>query len=85
MALNIKDPEAERLAGQLAERLQMSKTGAIRYALQQQLQMLESRSHDRLQDVLHVLRSEIWPLTTPSEPITKKEREDILGYSTDGV
>jgi antitoxin VapB len=85
MALNIKDPKTEELAAKLAERLHTSKTGAIRHALRAQLALLESRTHDRLEDVLHVLRTEIWPLTTPADPITKKEREDILGYSSEGV
>jgi antitoxin VapB len=85
MPLNIKDPEAERLATELAKRLNTTKTGAIRHALRAQLAVLESRSEDRLENALDVLRTEIWPLTTPAEPITKKEREEILGYSGGGV
>jgi antitoxin VapB len=85
MALNIKDPEAEALAVELARRLHTTKTGAVRHALRAQLTLLESRSQDRLQNALHVLQTEVWPLTTPAEPITKSEREDILGYSKDGV
>ena len=38
MALNIKDPETERLAAEVAALTGQTKTGAIRYALRQVLQ-----------------------------------------------
>ena len=38
MALNIKDPETERLAAEVAALTGNTKTGAIRYALRQVLQ-----------------------------------------------
>ena len=85
MALNIKDPETEALAAKLAGRLNTSKTGAIRMALKAQLAAQEVEDRDRLEDVLHVMRTEVWPLTTPTDPISKREREQILGYSSDGV
>jgi antitoxin VapB len=85
MALNIKDAEAEELATELAQRLHTTKTGAVRHALRAQLALLESRSQDRVESALHILKTEIWPLTTPAKPITKREREEILGYSEDGV
>ena len=37
MALNIKDPETERLAGEVAYLTGNTKTGAVRYALRQVL------------------------------------------------
>ncbi|OBK25425.1 antitoxin VapB36 [Mycobacterium asiaticum] len=84
MALNIKDPETERLASELAERLNLNKTAAIRQALRAQLALLETRNQDRLNQALDVLRTEIWPLTANSVPITKRDREEILGYNEDG-
>ena len=36
---------------------------------------------DRLEQLLDVLRQEIWPLTTGAAPITKQDREAILGYT----
>jgi antitoxin VapB len=80
MALNIKDPEVDRLAAELAHRLHTTKTAAIRHALHAQLMLLESRAGDRQAQLLDVMRSEIWPLLTDRTPITKREREEILGY-----
>jgi antitoxin VapB len=84
MALNIKDSETEDLASRLAESLNITKTAAIRNALRAQLALLESRNHERLNQALDVLRSEIWPLTANSVPITKQDRETILGYNEQG-
>lgn len=78
MALNIKDAETEQLAAALASRLKVSKSAAIRHALRAQLALLDSRRPDRLGDVMEVLRTEIWPLTAGSAPITKADREAIL-------
>lgn len=84
MALNIKDGETESLATELAERLKMTKTAAIRHALRAQLALVGSRDRELLGEVLDVLRSEIWPLTAGSAPITKEDREAILGYTDRG-
>lgn len=83
MALNIKDPEVDRLAAELADRLSTSKTAAIRHALHAQLELLESRVGDRQAQLLDVMRTEIWPLLIERAPITKREREEILGYHPD--
>lgn len=84
MALNIKDAETESLATELAARLNITKTAAIRHALRAQLALLQARNHQRLDEALEVLRSEIWPLTAGSAPITKADREAILGYNERG-
>lgn len=63
MALNIKDPEVDHLAEELAGRMGHSnKTRAIRDALRAQLSVLEARSADRVTALLEVMRDEIWPL-----------------------
>lgn len=81
MALNIKDPEVDRLAEELARRVgHGNKTQAIRDALRAQLAVLESRSSDRAAQLLDVMRTEIWPLLPDRTPITKQDREAILGY-----
>lgn len=80
MALNIKDAEVDRLATELASRLHTNKTDAIRQALHAQLALLESRVGDRQAQLLDVLRTEIWPLLPDRAPITKRQREEILGY-----
>jgi antitoxin VapB len=80
MALNIKDPEVDRLASELAARLHTNKTDAIRQALNAQLALLQSRTGNREEQLLNVMRTEIWPLLTDRTPIKKREREEILGY-----
>ena len=80
MALNIKDPEVDRLAAELAARLRTNKTDAIRHALNAQLALLQSHAGNREEQLLDVMRTEIWPLLTDRGPITKREREQILGY-----
>ncbi|MGB8501219.1 hypothetical protein [Mycobacterium sp.] len=32
-----------------------------------------------------MLEAEVWPITAGTSPITKAEREDILGYGETGV
>lgn len=80
MALNIKDPEVDRLAEELAARMgHHNKTQAIRDALRAQLSLLEAQYGDRVTHLLDVMRTEIWPLLPAQAPITRVEREQILG------
>lgn len=84
MALNIKNPEVDRLAEELAERMgHHNKTRAIRDALRAQLSLLDARAGDRVTHLLDVMRTEIWPLLPAQPPITKAEREQILGYDAE--
>lgn len=80
MALNIKDPEVDRLATELASRLRTNKTDAIRRALNAQLALLQSHAGNREVQLLDVMRTEVWPLLSDRIPISKREREEILGY-----
>jgi antitoxin VapB len=90
MALNIKDPETERLAAEAATLLADSKTGVIRRALRELLARqrhgtVAAHRHDQL---TRLLEEEIWPLLPPEElggPLTKAEREEILGIGPDGA
>jgi len=80
MALNIKDPEVDRLADELAARMgHRNKTQAIRDALRAQLSLLEAQYDERVTALLDVMRTEIWPLLPAQPPITNAEREKILG------
>ena len=84
MALNIKDPEVDRLAEKLAARMgHHNKTQAIRDALSAQLSLLEAQAGDRATHLLDVMRTEIWPLLSDHTPITKQQREQILGYDSE--
>ncbi len=90
MALNIKDPAAESLAAELAAMTNDSKTGAIRSALEAQLERLSAAAErpgrgDRLR---RFLVDEAWPqvpVEVRGQTITKNEREEILGIGPEGV
>lgn len=90
MALNIKDPETEQLAAEVAEMTGNSKTGAIRDALRAQRDQLVTRDSTAERDrrALRFLQEEIWPQIPDdfrNAVITKADREEILGYGPDGV
>lgn len=90
MALNIKDPETERLAGEVAALTGESKTGAIRRALsERKARLILARSGrgrgDRLVDLLE---QRVWPhlpADVRGRPLTKAEEEAILGFGPDGA
>ncbi|MGN9838871.1 type II toxin-antitoxin system VapB family antitoxin [Nonomuraea sp. H19] len=89
MALNIKDPETERLAGEVAALAHESKTHAVRVALRERKERLQAagggRRAERLRRFLH---DEAWP-QVPEEvlgtTISQAEQEAILGYGPEGV
>jgi antitoxin VapB len=89
MALNIKDPETERLAAEVAALTGKTKTGAVRYALRQMLESLSRPTvRQREEHLNRFLEEEIWPLVPPGQlghPVSKAEREQILGFGEDGV
>ncbi|ETW26689.1 type II toxin-antitoxin system VapB family antitoxin [Mycobacterium gastri] len=81
MAFTVKDQEVIDLADTLAARLHLpSRIDAIRHALKAQLEVTQSRTGNRADELLEVLESEIWPLLKDRSPITKAEREHVLGY-----
>ena len=91
MALNIKDPVAEQLAGEVARLTGETKTGAVRTALAERRERLlaERATDDRTTQLKRVLEDEIWALIPPEllgrPPLTRAERERILGYGPEGV
>lgn len=90
MALNIKNPEVEKLAGEVAELAKESKTEAIRTALEERLARLAAdqgrkRSKEQLTEFF---QRSIWPnipANVRGKRISKREREAILGYGPNGV
>lgn len=90
MALNIKDTRTEELAARVAELSGESKTGAIRQSLEERLERLlqQVRRSDREARLVRFLEYEAWP-QVPEEvlgqPVTRAERESILGYGPEGV
>ena len=90
MALNIKNARVERLVKEVAAATGETKTEAIRRALEERQQRLTLRleSRDRHAALLSFLEREVWP-TVPrgqlGKPVSKKDREAILGFGPDGV
>lgn len=90
MGLNIKDPETEQLAGEIARLTGESKTGAIRTALRERKSRLELAgvSGDRTAAVRALLETEIWP-SLPEDvrgrAPSQAEQDEILGYGEYGV
>lgn len=90
MALNIKDPETERLVAEVAALTGETKTRAVKIAMQERRARLSRRvvRPDRAERLLRFLEREVWPQIPPEElgkPIPRAEREEILGYGPDGV
>jgi len=90
MALNIKDPETERLTAEVAAITGESKTRAVKIALQERRQRLAVRvvRRDRVEELRRFLAQEVWPQVPRKllgKRITRRERETILGYGPEGV
>lgn len=90
MALNIKDSETIRLADELAALTGETKTRAVRVALEERKQRLaRGRSpNERTRRLVDLLEGEIWPQVPPEvlgRPISREQREAILGYGPEGV
>jgi antitoxin VapB len=90
MPLNIKDPETERLAAELAALTGESKTRAIRVALQERKERLAFRvkRRSRKEEMLRFLQRDVWP-RVPSEErgrrLAREEEDAILGYGPEGA
>lgn len=81
MAFTVRDEEVIRLADELMRCLHLtSRIDAIRHALKAQIDITQSRTGNRTDELLAVLQSEVWPLLSDGSPISKAEREQILGY-----
>lgn len=90
MALNIKNPEVERLATEVAALTGESKTEAIGRALAERQRRLTSRvvPVDRRRQALRFLEAEVWPNVPADElgrRLTTAEEDRILGYGPEGT
>ena len=88
MALNIKNPEVERLATEIAQVTGESKTEAIRRALAERSASFRITEQSRSQRIRRFLEREVWsriPDDQIGQPPDRSERERILGYSEEGV
>jgi hypothetical protein len=90
MAINIRNAKVERLADELADITGESRTATILHALEERRDRITVGPVRRpdLAQVLDFLQKEIWP-TIPKNllrrRVTKKKREQILGYGKRGV
>jgi antitoxin VapB len=90
MGLNIKNPDVERLAAEVADLAGETKTEAIRRALELRKSQLGLRgvAQSRGQRLRTFLERRVWP-TLPANVVGKrlsKRAEDrILGYGPKGV
>jgi antitoxin VapB len=90
MALNIKDPETERLAAEVAAMTGETKTGAVRVALLERKARLELEqgAGDGRSPLRAWLEDELWPSLPPDvrgRAPSQEEQDEILGYGPDGV
>jgi antitoxin VapB len=90
MALNIKNKDVERLAGEVARMTGETKTQAIRRALEERQARLSMRAGgaDRALRLRRFLDREVWPSIPRKERgrrLTRAEEDDILGYGREGV
>src|SRR6266702_6156019 len=90
MAMNIKDPQTEALANEVAALANETKTQAVRTALQERKERLQARQRrrHRAERIDRFLEDEAWPQIPDAvlgRPISKAEREAVLGLVTEGV
>jgi len=90
MALNIKDPETERLASEIAELTGESRTGAVWQALRERRQrLLLARSGrgrgDRMVDLLERRWWRRLPDGVRGTSLSKEDEEAILDFGPEGL
>ena len=82
MAISLKDPEADRLAREVASRTGETLTGAVIVALRERLARLKARRRPRsLRDDLREIGRRCAALPT----IDERSADEILGYDEHGV
>jgi antitoxin VapB len=79
MALNIKDPETDRLARELATLTGESITDATRRAIEERLRLVR-RSHRAERDLSGIIRR-----GRARSVLDARPSDEILGYGTDGL
>jgi antitoxin VapB len=89
MALNIKNDRVKLLVDELSKVTGESKTAVILRALEERKARIALHAHRRRAErVIDFLEREIWP-NIPDEllgrRISKRQREQILGYGKNGV
>ena len=81
MALSIKNPEADRLARELAETTGESLTEAVVNALQERLERAQRLRSAGVAQRLRRLAAEVREISV----IDLRQADDIIGYDDDGL
>jgi antitoxin VapB len=89
VALNIKNVEVERLAGEVANLARETKTEAIRRALVERRARLQARAGKPggRKSLREYLEQNVWPMMPPGElgrVMSREEEDQILGYGPEG-
>jgi antitoxin VapB len=89
MALNIKNIEVERLAGEVANMAHETKAEAIRRALAERRARLRARAGrpGGRKSLREYLEQNVWPMMPPGESgrvLSREEEDRILGYGPEG-
>ena len=89
MALNIKNIDVERLAGEVASLAHETKTQAIKQALVERRTRLRARAGKPggRTSLLKYLEQNVWPMMPPGElgrAMSREEEDRILGYGPEG-
>ena len=90
MAINIKNPEVERLVAEISSITGENKTEAVRQSLEERRERLAFRAdgEGRASRLKRFLEQEVWPIVPKEElgrTLTEEEEEVILGYGKEGV
>ncbi|MEO8094758.1 MAG: type II toxin-antitoxin system VapB family antitoxin [Pseudolysinimonas sp.] len=84
MSLNLKDEETVALVTEVAKKLGLTKTGAVRELARERLAVLEraeaSDLSARERAITAWLEKDVWPHTVGIRRMTKEEEEALLGY-----
>ena len=81
MALSIKDPEADRLARELALRTGESLTRAVTQAIRERLERQRARRQSRLSEDLRRIGERCSALPI----LDTRSAEEIIGYDSQGL
>jgi len=88
--MNIKDSEVEELANEVAALTGETKTRAVKIALTERRDRLRAAAahQSRADRLRRFLETEAWPQVPEQvrgRPLSRPEREEILGYRPEGV
>lgn len=89
MGLNIKNPDVEQLAGEVALLAHETKTEAIRRALLERRARLRAHGGKAVgrRSLGEFMEKNVWPLVPPAQlgrVLSREEEDQILGYGPEG-